>query len=69
MSKIEEQIGPSLGHFVKPEGRGFQLLERAFILDRYLLESGDVVPALISQELGCRRGGDYHDVGYCPLGL
>lgn len=69
MNKIEEQIGPLLGHFVKPMGRGFQLLDRPFILDRCLLESGDVVSALISQGLGCRRGGDYHDVRYCPLGL
>lgn len=50
--KTLEQICSSLGHFEKPKGRGSELLDRTFIPDRCPLEPGDVVPALMSQELG-----------------
>lgn len=48
MSKTQEQINPSLGGSEKPMSGGSQLLDRPFILS----EVGEVVLALMNQELG-----------------
>ena len=48
MSKTQEQINPSLGDSEKPESGGSQLLDRPF----FLSEPGEVVLALMYQELG-----------------
>ena len=51
MCQEEDQIGPSLQHLGKPEGRGSQLLDKPSILKRCLLEPREVVPTVKAQEL------------------
>lgn len=51
MYQEKEQIGPSLWHLGTLEGGGYQLLDRPRILKRCLLEPGEVVAMVKSQEL------------------